>query len=409
MTDRASSPSGYRIRRCTATDVDAVVAFHSQRTDPADGEDFALVANDPAAGPGWTVIAVDGTTGDIAAALTLLDEEVRIGTTMVPAGQVEMVASAPEHEGRGLVRALMEWSERESARRGHLLAPMVGIPYFYRQFGYAYSATLAPMVAVQPRNGDVDPAVVVRRAALADAPAIRELTVADQAAADVAMAPSLRCQRWIIQRSGSESWVAERDGSIVATARILPDGEAADIGDFAAIDDAATHALLTHLAAGVPRLRVQHRPMALSEGALADWTVGPTTEERDTEWLYARIPDLVALLEHLRPELQRRLDESGLPDLPERLTISSYRSHVSADLSGGRIGAFSPGGPMQAPNSRGGAGIPPDVWAPLLLGPHGALGLEHLHPDVLLGPVRDLMGVLFPPVSADIRTFYLVT
>jgi hypothetical protein len=64
---------------------------------------------------------------------------------------------------------------------------------------------------------------------------------------------------------------------------------------------------------------------------------------------------------------------------------------------------------MQAPNSQGAAGVPPDAWAPLLLGPHGALGLERLRPDVLLGPVRDVLGVLFPPLSADIRTFYLVT
>ena len=409
MTDRSAVPAGYHVRRCTADDVDAVVAFHSQRTDPADGEDFAFVARDSAAGPEWTAIAVEVATGDIAAALTLLDEEVRIGTTMVPAGQVEMVASAPEHEGRGLVRSLMEWSERESTRRGHLLAPMVGIPYFYRQFGYAYSAPLAPIVSLQQPDRAVDPEIVVRRAGLADAPAIRELTVADQSDADVAMAPSLRCQRWIVQRSGSESWVAERGGSVVATARMLTERDGADIGDLAASDDDAAHALLAHLAVDRSRLRVQSWPTAQRKRTLAEWTAGATSDPRDTDWLYARIPELVALLDHLRPELQRRLDESGLSDLPERLTISSYRSHVSADLLDGRIGTFSAGGPMQAPNSQGAAGVPPDAWAPLLLGPHGALGLERLRPDVLLGPVRDVLGVLFPPLSADIRTFYLVT
>jgi hypothetical protein len=42
-----------------------------------------------------------------------------------------------------------------------------------------------------------------------------------------------------------------------------------------------------------------------------------------------------------------------------------------------------------------------------LFGPHGALGLEASVPDVMLGRQRDLMGSLFPPMRADLLTFYL--
>ncbi len=42
-----------------------------------------------------------------------------------------------------------------------------------------------------------------------------------------------------------------------------------------------------------------------------------------------------------------------------------------------------------------------------MLGPHGAAELESLHGDVLLGEQRELMEVLFPPMSADIQTWVI--
>jgi hypothetical protein len=89
------------------------------------------------------------------------------------------------------------------------------------------------------------------------------------------------------------------------------------------------------------------------------------------------------------------------------MTISSYRSHVRFHLGPDGMGPVTVGGPMQAPVSAGGSGVPHDVIAPLLLGPLGALGLERRHPDVLLGRQREAMSVLFPPQRSDLLTFYL--
>lgn len=66
-----------------------------------------------------------------------------------------------------------------------------------------------------------------------------------------------------------------------------------------------------------------------------------------------------------------------------------------------------PGGPMQGPASLGGAGVAPDLIAPLLFGPHGIAGLAASHADVYPGPNADLMRALFPPIDADLLTFYL--
>jgi hypothetical protein len=400
----------YVIRRCADGDVDRVAEFHAERTGPADAEDFRLVARDPAAGASWSAIAIHEPTGDVAASLTLLDERVRVGSVDVPAGQVEMVASARAHQGRGLVRALMSWSERESLRRGHLVQPMVGIPYFYRRFGYVYAAPLAGWVTMAddlssnaPTGTPATSRATVRRAVHGDARSIREMIRLDQAPCDVAMTPSEACLGWMIERSGTEAWVAELDGRIVAFGRTLPAEEGAAVGDLfaGAADDAWTLAQAVRR----PGLRVQVRPSTSTGRELRTLVGQPADAELD--WLYVRIPDLVALLEHLRPELQRRLEQAELAVVPDRLLISSYRSHVVASIDNGRLGSFRGGGPLQAPLSEGGAGIPPDVWAALLFGPHGAVGLEQRHPDVLLGEIRDVMGALFPPMRSDVVTFYM--
>jgi hypothetical protein len=395
------APPGYTIRTGTAADVAAVVEFHAARTGAADGEDFDLVARDPGAGPAWSALAVHDATDTIAASLTLLDEQVGVGDTMIPAGQVEMVASDAEHEGRGLVRALMEWSELESRRRGHLIQPMIGIPYFYRQFGYVYSAPLTPWADVLDIPEPAGRSCTVRRAHRGDTAAIQSLIEQAHRSVMVTMAPSTRCIGWIIERSGSDSWVVERHGHIVGFGRSLPATEGHAVGDLVGDDDAAA-ALCRHLGAG--GLRAQPRP-GTSHGGAPAWL--RPIDDPHADWLLARVPDVTALLERLRPELQRRLDAGGLDRLPERLLISSYRTHVVAEIADGRLGPFTSAGALQAPVSAGGAGIPPDVWGPLLLGPFGAVGLEARHPDVLLGDVRELMAILFPPVTSDFMTFYL--
>ncbi len=396
-----TSPPGYTIRRCGVADVPAVVEFHSARTGAEDGEDFDLVARDPDAGPAWSAIAVHDATDTIVASLTLLDEQVRIGDTTIPAGQVEMVASDPAHEGRGLIRALMEWSERESRRRGHLIQPMVGIPYFYRQFGYAYAAPLTTWADVRGLPESTGPSCTVRRALGADAADVQALIEHAQRSAVVSMTPSPRCVGWIIDRAGSDAWVVERNDEIVGFGRSLPVAEGHAVGDLVGGDEAVLE-LCRHL--GESGLRVQRRPGA-TDGNVPAW-LRPIRDPH-AGWLLARVPDVVALLERLRPELQRRLDAGSVDTLPERLVISSYRSHVVAEITDRRLGPFMSGGTMQAPVSAGGAGIPPDAWAPLVLGPFGATGLEERHPDVLLGNARQLMAVLFPPVTSDFMTFYM--
>ncbi len=333
---------------------------------------------------------------------TLLRETVTIAGVDVPTGQVEMVATDPDYEGRGLVRALMDEAHRRSTDRGDLLQVMIGIPFFYRQFGYSYSMPI-PLPWDVHTVPTTDPEVLVRAAGSADIAAMAALEANAQAGADVRMEHSAGCWRWLVQRSGSTQLVAERDGTIIATARQTPPEEGVVLGEMAG-SDAGLRALVAAAA--------QHGDVAVLERAgsstalLAEIAEPPDAPDRAQEWFYARIGALAPLLDHLRPVLLERFRAAGLGGRHEVL-LSSWRSHVRFTIDDDAMSEVVAGGPEQAPISKGGSGVPPDALAPLLLGPFGAAGLETRHGDVMLGRQRDLMEALFPPMTSDLLTFYL--
>jgi hypothetical protein len=407
-------PGGLVLRTAGPPDLDQIAALLTARGEPADAVDHRLVVEDPDAGWGACAVVVDGDR--VVSTLTLLDETLVLGGVEIPAGQVELVATDRAHEGRGLVRAQMDWAHERSAARGHLAQVMIGIPYFYRQFGYAYAIPIEPSrpLTATPdgEDGERGGHCVARVAAAADIPAMRALQDAAQAGADLRMPHSPACWRWLVARDGSTQWLVERDGVAVATGRSTPPEEDVSLAEVAAADPAAARALVRHVAglaaaAGASAgatLHVADRPGTVAGDALAG-LVGAAPEEAAR--YYARIPDLAALLEHLRPLLSARLAASPLAGATGEAVVSLFRSHVRFGYAAGEVGPVTTGGTMQAPYAAGGAGVAPDLVAPLLFGPDGITGMARVHPDVYPGPNAELMDALFPPVRADLLTFYL--
>lgn len=393
---------GIEIRGVHREEIDAVAALLADRGEPADAVDLDLVADDPDEGLDTVLVAVDG--GRVVSTATVLRETVRVDGVALPAAQVELVATEPSYEGRGLVRSLMTLAHDRSRARGDVVQVMIGIPFFYRQFGYVYSMRI-PDTRPLRTVPDADPSVTIRVATAADIPAMARLEEHQQAAVTVSVPHSPACWRWLVARDGSQQWVAVREGEVVAAARATPPEEGLVLGEVAG-ERRAVETLLAHAhTVGGDDVRVMDRA-----GTPVHDIVDPLLEpmplaEADANWYYARIERLAPVLELLRPVLGRRWVDAGGGE--REVLISSFRSHVRFTLSDTGMGEVTAGGPVQAPVSAGGSGIPPDVLAPLVFGPHGALGLEARHPDVLLGRQRELMSVLFPPTSADLLTFYL--
>jgi predicted N-acetyltransferase YhbS len=388
---------GLVLRPARATDLPQAAALLAARGEPADAVDVELVA----ASQGLEAVGVVVDGDRVVSTATLLDETVHLGGIAIPTGQVELVATDVSYEGRGLASALVHWAHERSRARGHLLQVMIGIPFFYRRFGYEY---VQPMPTWHPlaEPPHREPDVTVRRATTADLQHLERLQDGTQAQAALRMGHSPTCWEWLLAHDATQVWVAERSGPPVAMVRTLPPAEGSVAAELAAEDEEAALALLAHVAGrGREPLVVQCR-----DGLPASVTsrLGPPREQAD--WYYARVADVADLITHMGPVLQERLQSAGL-DREHELLLSTYRQHWRLRVGPAGVEVLAEGGAEQAPVSKGGSGLPPDAIASLLVGARGAGGLEELLPDCRLGRQRELMTVLFPPLTADLLTFYL--
>lgn len=397
-------PGGLVLRTARPADLDQIAALLTDRGDVEDSVDHRLIVDDQDAG--WESCAVVADGDRVVSTVTLLDETLVLGGVPIPTGQVELVATDRQYEGRGLVRALMNWAHTRSARRGHVVQVLTGIPYFYRQFGYQYSI-------IQPQSRAVEtvpPAPdghTVRRATIDDIEAMNQLQNATQHGYDLSMPHSTACWRWLVARNGTIQLVVERDGVAVATGRYTPPDEGdVVLGELAATDAPGAYALLAHVAttAGGNRVAVKERAGSIGVDALDRFLAPPPSQ---LESYYLRVPDIAALLGQLRPVLSARLAASGLAGDTGEAVVSFFRHHIRLPYDKGTVGDVQTGGRMQAPGAVGGAGVAPDMVGPLLFGPYGIAGLAERHADIYPGRNDVLMRTLFPPVRADLLPFYL--
>jgi hypothetical protein len=302
------------------------------------------------------------------------------------------------------VRDLINLAHDRSRERGDVLQVMIGIPYFYRLFGYVYSLPIPPAraLAMAPQS---DPSISVRRAEVADIAAMNALQSAEQNPIDVTMPHSTGCWRWLVARDGSDQLVAERDGQVIATGRATPPDEGVVLGEIAG-DSAGVLALVGHCARlGAEGTSVMERPRTSVQQVIEPLLKPLELREALQESYYVRVERLPVMLDALRPVLSQRWIVAGGED--RDILISSFGEHVRFHIGPDGMSPVSAGGALQAPVSAGGSGVPPDAFPPMLFGPDGALGLERHHPDMMLGLQREAMGILFPPQTSDLLTYYL--
>ena len=397
-------PDGLVLREGRPSDLDQVGALLVERGEPVDAPDHRLVVEDPDLGWGACAVVADGDR--IVSTATLLDETVRIGDVVLPAGQVELVATDTEYEGRGLVRALMGWAHERSLARGQVLGVMIGIPYFYRLFGYEYAINIPRVHALTGPPGTGGDGFSLRPAGPDDIAAIGDLQDAVQADFDVAMPHPDPRRRWLIEHDATTTCVLERGGTIVATARTRADDDELLLAEPAARDNEAAVALLRAVTAEHPSAEVQvvHRPGTVTGRAWQD-LLGPANEL--SEEYYVRIPDPAVLLDRLRPLFAQRLTAAGVDRAGKDIVVSTYGRHYRMAVTDEGVGPVRAGGPLQGPGSEGGCGVAPDRLPALLFGPLGMHGMCRRFADVYPGPDQELFTTLFPPLTADLLTYYL--
>lgn len=398
------------LRTAVPGDQDQIGALLTDRGEPADAVDHALTMADPDAGWDCCAVVVDGDR--VVSTAILLDESLEFAVpggdpVVLPAGQVDQVATHREYEGRGLVRALMEWAHRRSADRGQVVGVMLGIPYFYRLFGYDYAIDIPVRLAIPDDLPAAPSGLAVRKAVDDDLPALAALQAAAQSSSALRMPQSAGVSRWLLHRDGSTTWAVTRGEVVVGTARTTPPEDGVLMAEVAGDRDAIA-ALLSH-AAALAAIEPDEEPGRVADrpGTVLDELVGEfeRLDDDGIDQYYVRIPDPAVLLTALAPVFAGRLAAAGLTT--EEILISTFHRHYRLPVRDGVVGPAVAGGQMQSPYSAGGIGVAPDRLAALLFGPYGIAGMSRRNADVYAGPNAELSAALFPPVTSDLLPFYL--
>jgi hypothetical protein len=359
-------------------------------------------------------IVEDSITGEVASSTCLLPWMVRFEGIELRAAMLEMVVTKPAYRRRGLVRLQIEHLKHLVASRGYDFSIIQGIPYYYRQFGYAYALDHTPLEILDSRNipvGAVDlfevrPATIADRTVLADLYAAsmrlneifvdRPLEYWDYLLCDV------RYPLQIVQQRHSGRIVAffhavdSPDTSTLQVTEIgLADPQDA-LGILQLLKKSAKHAANIHVGGSQTHPLVR---MARSLGS---------SPRAGDQWLL-HLHDPRALLIKLAPLLEKRLQDSPRSGLTANLTLNFYREACVLEWVAGRLERVTPAGFVDASMGAQGSDlqIPPDAFVRLLFGYRSLEELLDAWPDTRIREeIRPLWQALFPRLNAWINMTY---
>jgi hypothetical protein len=386
------------IRRATDRDLPAIVALNAAGNGDVVGDEI-----EAALGCGFMVagdFAVAVAENKVVSTMGLLRMQLWIEGVMVPCGQPEFVVTHERSRHRGLARALIDLLHEWSAGRGDLVQIIGGIPYFYRQFGYAYGLRRPPEWLVPPEMRLVcEEDWEIRPGVASDVAVLCALQDAAQAGADVRLPFSEGLWPVLLALPHAPVWVASREGRVEAAGRLRVSSDAPlHLQAIAATNIEAAEALI----AGVRTIHPGRSLVVAERAALPlGRFLGQAVAVSRRKWLYVRISDAAALLRKIVPVLDGRLQGSAFASESGHLEISLYRSSIGIDYERGRVTGISATSREPSPRHEPDVHLPPDLFASLLFGPGGILDLD-ADPDVDLGDHRDLMAVLLPRLRTDV-------
>jgi hypothetical protein len=308
------------------------------------------------------------------------------------------------------VRAQIGRWHRIVDERAMDLCIIQGIPWYYRQFGYAYALDHRPCIQLPlAAVPDEWQPAAVEPAGPDDVPTLQALYDADVADLHVRVARATEDWDYLRQRAGAAFCLSRTAGGGPA------DGYAAcriDDGVLRADEQAmrsvgAARAFLAWAKRQGARSTELYGP---PQGAL--WQVARSlggAEPPGGQWLL-RIPDPVRLLERLAPVLDARLAAAGRAGLEATLVINLFRGALRMRIAAGRIASVEDAGFVDASLGAEDGGdllIPPDAFVRLVTGFRGLEELRDAWPELQVRPsARGLVETLFPRLGSWVHMPY---
>jgi len=429
---------GLIVRRATVADAESLADFNAEvfRDSREDGPnefvrawtlDLMTRPHPTCAARDFTVVE-NTVTGEIVSSLVLISQTWSYAGFEFGVGQAEMVGTHPDFRGRGLVRAQFEVVHRWSAERGQMVQAILGIPYFYRQFGYEQALEMGGSRkgyrgrVPRLKEGEEEPYRV------------RPATEAD-----------LSFIAWMYERGSERSLVTcVRDDAMWQYEICGRSGDSSECRQLCVVETAEgepvgflAHAIrlwestlwvrmyevkpgISWLAVTPSVLRYLHntgevyaekdKRQEFHSFAFQLGSQHPVYEAARS-WLphecapyawYVRVPDLPRFLRHISPVLEKRLAESVAVGHTGELKLSFYRDGLRLVFDEGRLSSVERW--MPTPADRPSAAFPDLTFLRLLFGYHTLEELTSAFPDCRADndEARALLNALFPKEPSNV-------
>jgi len=426
---------GLILRRASRADTEALATFHGSvhvrggwnPTEPNEwiqtwtrelmsGQHPIVKAKD------FTVVE-DTNNGAVVSSLNLIDQTWTYDDVPVPVGRPELVSTHPAYRRRGLIREQFDLVHRWSARRGHKMTAVTGIPWFYRMFGYEMGLELAGrrtgFVCDVPKleDGKTEP-YRLREADEKDLPFIAKVyangtkrylvtCVRDEVFWRYCLFvrhPNFRPKAALLRTPSGKNV-----GALVLRSNLA--GPALDVLVCELAPrvswSAAAPSVLRYLKkigdARAEESKETGKEVQFGAIGFALGTQHPVYEAARTFLcktdppyaFYVRVPNLPDFLRHIAPALERRLANSALAGHTGELKISFYRTGLRVTFEKGRLTAARSWTPTVADN--GHAAFPDLTFLQLLFGYRSLAEINYAFADAYAQDhARMLLNVLFP-------------
>ena len=423
---------GLVLRRSGSADRERIAAFHANtllgpdETPPLERLRYWLLdmlgGEHPTGRPGDFLYVEDTASGHIVSSVGLFSATWTFDGVEIPVGQPDVVSTAPEFRRRGLVAAQFAEIHAWSARQGHLMQVIPGIPWYYRQFGYEYALNLeGGRIAYRANVPDLPEgateAFMLRPLTEADIPFLGELYRRACARSLVAVPRDTAFWRFDAFGRSEQSGLASEHFAIVPagqsdapvgaviTARRLWGTqlgvrffEVAPGTPMATVAPSVLRALDTLGLQTAARSGKSYDAICFELGAEHPlFEAFPSALPREMKpyaW-YVRIPDLPRFLNAIAPVLEGRLAGSSEAGWNGELHLSFYRSGLKLRVESGRVTAEA----WRPEHAEAGDALFPDLtFLKVLLGHRSLADVQYAWPDCIVATPtgQALLPILFP-------------
>jgi hypothetical protein len=354
-------------------------------------------------------------TGQIVATTCLIPWEMQFDGIRLRAAQMEQVLSHPDYRRQGLVRILVKRFMQAVLDRDLDLSFIWGIPYYYRQYGYAYaiegnSYESLPASRIPDAAQSDDNPYTFRQAALSDCQVLTDLYRQSMLPYALTLTRTLEHWQYLLEYSRFPVELIENTNT-GAVAGYLGACTHPDIPGFSVVESG-----LQDASAALPAL--QHLKTRTSGDVQIFWpNASPLARMASNlgsqpvvtgQWLF-NMPRLENFLVRLAPVFEQRMAQSGYSGLTATLTINLFRQAYRLVFRAGKLTAVQALGFVDSSMGADGGDlcIPPDAFVRLLLAYRSLDELLDAWPDILVKPrSKPLIDVLFPKKDSYLYATY---